>query len=96
MNRGATGELSVLVVDDDELVRRTFCRVVERAGLSVIEAEDGVSGLARFREHKPSAVLLDLRMPGKDGLDVLTSLVTESPETPVLVVSGEGTMSDVV
>jgi serine phosphatase RsbU (regulator of sigma subunit) len=87
---------TVLIIDDDRYVRRAFRRELERGGVQVLEAEDGASGLRSFRERVPSAVLLDLRMPGLDGLDVLSSLVEESPETPVVVVSGEGTMTDVV
>lgn len=87
---------TVLIIDDDKYVRRAFRRELERGGVQVLEAEDGTSGLRSFRERVPSAVVLDLRMPGLDGLDVLSSLVEESPETPVVVVSGEGTMTDVV
>jgi sigma-B regulation protein RsbU (phosphoserine phosphatase) len=87
---------TVLIVDDDELVRATFVRVLERGGFETREAFDGVEGLRAFREAKPDCVLLDLRMPGMDGLDVLRTLVAESPETPVLVASGAGTMRDAV
>ena len=87
---------TVLAVDDDDLVRRGFRRVLEQKGCTVLEASDGLSGLEVFRQHKPDAVLLDLRMPGMDGLDVLSVLVKESPDTPVVVISGEGTMSDAV
>jgi phosphoserine phosphatase RsbU/P len=90
------GGARVLAIDDDRLVRNAFRRVLERAGYLVTEAEDGSSGLRSFRESVPDAVLLDLRMPGKDGLDVLSAIVEESPETPVLVVSGETTLADVV
>jgi phosphoserine phosphatase RsbU/P len=90
------GAATVLAIDDDRLVRSAFRRVLERGGFRVREAEDGSSGLESFRAQPPDAVLLDLRMPGTDGLDVLTEIVKESPETPVLVVSGETTLSDVV
>lgn len=90
------GGATVLAIDDDDHVRRAFRRVLDRAGYQVIEAGDGASGLAQFRASAPDAVLLDLRMPGTDGLDVLSELVAEAPETPVLVVSGEGTITDVV
>jgi len=89
-------DAAVLIIDDDDAVRRTFRRVLQRAGLAVLEAEDGDSGLRLCRERRPGLVLLDLRMPHMDGLDVLSELVAEHPETPVVVVSGQGTMDDAV
>jgi serine phosphatase RsbU (regulator of sigma subunit) len=86
----------VLLIDDDDAVRRTFRRILEHAGLCVLEAGTGQVGLSLCREHRPSVVFLDLRMPEMDGLDVLSNLVVEHPETPVIVVSGHGTMSDAV
>ena len=87
---------AVLIVDDDSWGRRAFRHVFERHGFRVLEAEDGASGLSVAAEHRPNVVLLDLRMPGLDGLDVLERLVLDLPDTPVLVVSGMGTMQDVV
>jgi sigma-B regulation protein RsbU (phosphoserine phosphatase) len=87
---------TVLVIDDDPLVRMTFVRILERRGLHIISADDGQRGLEAFRKHRPDAVLSDLRMPGMDGLEVLSALVAESPETPVIVVSGEGGLQDAV
>ena len=86
----------VLIIDDDASVRKIFRRILERTGSLVVEAENGKAGLARCREREPGVVLLDLRMPEMDGLDVLSTLVVEHPETPVVVVSGQGTMTDAV
>ncbi len=91
-----TDDAPVLIVDDEEAVRRVFRRVLEKAGWSVLEAANGYAGLAMCREHQPGLVLLDLRMPELDGLDVLTQLVAEHPETPVVMVTGQGTMADAV
>ena len=90
------GDTPVLIVDDDEAVRRVFRRVLEKAGWSVLDAANGRDGLALCRERQPGLVLLDLRMPELDGLDVLTELVAEHPETPVVMVTGQGTMIDAV
>src|SRR5689334_6860383 len=89
-------DAAVLIVDDDSWGRRAFRHVFERHHYRVIEAEDGVSGLRACAEQQPDAVLLDLRMPGLDGLDVLGAIARDHPEIPVLVVSGVGTMQDVV
>lgn len=91
-----TDEPAVLIVDDDEGVRRVFRRVLEREGMRVAEAANGETGIAMCRELAPGMVFLDLRMPGMDGLDVLSALVERHPETPVVVVSGQGTMDDAV
>jgi serine phosphatase RsbU (regulator of sigma subunit) len=86
----------LLLIDDDDAVRTTFRRILERAGFEVLEAAGGEAGIAVCRERDPGLVLLDLRMPGLDGLEVLTRLVAEHPETPVVVISGHGTMTDAV
>jgi sigma-B regulation protein RsbU (phosphoserine phosphatase) len=86
----------VLIIDDDEAVRRAFCRILEHGGLRVLQASTGKVGLSLCREQQPSVVLLDLRMPEMDGLEVLSALVAEHPETPVIVISGHGTMTDAV
>lgn len=86
----------VLVVDDDDSIRQSLAAHLEDLGFEALEAEDGEVGLEVCRESKPDLVLLDLRMPRIDGLDVLKVLAKECPETPVLVVSGMGVMEDAV
>lgn len=87
---------TILIVDDEALIRTLFTRILERAGFATVRAENGDAGLSQFRANRPDLVLLDLRMPGTDGLDVLRAMVEESPETPVVVVSGAGTLGDAV
>lgn len=89
-------DTTVLIIDDDEAVRRAFKRVLQLSGLRVHEAEDGHSGLERCDELDPGVVFLDLRMPHMDGLDVLSALKERHPELPVVVISGHGTMHDAV
>jgi sigma-B regulation protein RsbU (phosphoserine phosphatase) len=86
----------VLIIDDEDAVRGVFRRVLERAGWSVLEAPDGESGLSLCRQHAPGLVLVDLRMPGMGGLEVLTRIVEEHAETPVIMITGQGTMADAV
>jgi DNA-binding NtrC family response regulator len=85
-----------LLIDDEAGVRRAFGRVLESAGFRLLFAEDGASGLAKLRDARPHAVLVDLHMPGLTGLDVLTEAARTSPDTPVIVVSGSGNVDDVV
>jgi len=84
--RGAT----VLVVDDDEAVRRVACGMLEQAGLGTLEAGGGAEALAilRVRGQDVAAVLLDRIMPGMDGLAVLEEVRRSWPDLPILLMSG--------
>jgi len=89
-------EAVVLVIDDDEAVRGVFRRVLQGAGFNVLEADNGDSGLALCAERAPSVVFVDLRMPKMDGLAVLDAMKEGHPETPVVVISGQGNMDDAI
>ncbi len=86
----------VLSIEDDPLVRSIVVRLLAERGFDMIEAGDGDAGLARFRQDEPDVVLCDLRLPGRDGHSVLASISAESPETPVIMVSGAGHIDDAV
>lgn len=79
----------VLLVDDSGLARRGTRRVLEEAGYTVVEAEDGLSALERFSLDKPDVVLLDLVMKGMYGLDVLAKMRELDPAARVIVVSAD-------
>jgi sigma-B regulation protein RsbU (phosphoserine phosphatase) len=87
---------SVLTVDDEAGIRRNLSAYLEDCGYRTLEASNGHEGLEVFGRERPDVVLCDLRMPGMDGLEVLARIREESPETPVIVVSGVGTLGDVV
>ncbi len=80
--------LKALVVDDSRVMRVATRVVMERLGMEVIEAEDGVRGIERFREDRPDMVLIDVRMPGMDGYDVVRELRKLSDDwVPIIFVS---------
>ncbi|MBG3877130.1 response regulator [Desulfovibrio oxamicus] len=87
---------TVVVIDDDTMVRRSITAYLEDLGYDVHEGTDGRTGLALVRAVQPDAVLVDLRMPGIDGLDVLRELAVERPDMPTIVVSGTGVMQDAI
>lgn len=87
-------DIKILVVDDDAFLRESIATYLEDSDFQVIEAENGKIGLDKFRSEEPELVLLDLRMPEMDGLELLPLLVKENSETPVIIVSGMGTMED--
>jgi DNA-binding NarL/FixJ family response regulator len=77
---------SVVVVDDQELVRTGFAMILERAGIEVLaQAGSGEEGVAMALEHRPDVVLMDVRMPGMDGIEATRRLVT-GPEPPRVLV----------
>jgi len=79
----------VLLVDDSGLARRNTRRVLEEAGYSVVEAEDGLSALEQFALEKPDLVVLDLVMKGMYGLDVLSKLRELDPGARVIVLTAD-------
>jgi sigma-B regulation protein RsbU (phosphoserine phosphatase) len=89
-------DVAVLIIDDDEAVRGAFRHVLQQAGLTVLDAEDGDSGLLLCAERAPGVVFVDLRMPKMDGLAVLDAMKERHPDTPVVVISGQGNMNDAI
>lgn len=87
---------TLLVVDDDTIVRQSVVAYLEDSGFDIIEAEQGQQGLDMFNNHSPDLVLTDLKMPGMNGLELLAEIHRESNEVPVIVISGVGVMGDVV
>ncbi|MBC8646457.1 MAG: response regulator, partial [Thermoanaerobaculia bacterium] len=83
------GERTVLIVDDDESIRKLLRFELEPYGIRILESENGRNGLELARREKPDAILLDVLMPGLDGWQTLRTL-KESPETrsiPVMMLS---------
>ena len=79
----------VLVVDDSALSRRTMRRILEAAGLTIVEASDGMAALEIYFLEKPDVVLLDLVMTGMYGLDVLAKLREMDSNARVIIASAD-------
>jgi len=79
----------ILIVDDSALSRRTLRRILETAGYSVVEAEEGMAALELYFIEKPKAVLLDLVMKGMYGLDVLTKIREMDRDARVVIASAD-------
>lgn len=80
----------VLIVDDQVFIRALLRRCLARLSVGEIrEAENGADGLAELDTFKPELVLCDLNMPGMDGIEFLRLAATKTPQTPMLIVSGE-------
>jgi two-component system nitrogen regulation response regulator NtrX len=86
----------LLVVDDEANIRRMLRRLLESEGYRVREAADGASAITAVEEEEPDAILLDLMLPGQDGLAVLRVVGDRWPTLPVVMMSGRATLGDAV
>jgi DNA-binding NtrC family response regulator len=81
---------TVLIVDDEKALRSSMREILERNGFSTVEADSGQSCLEVFEREKPVAVLLDLNMPGMDGIETMGELKKLDPDIPIIFVTGFG------
>lgn len=89
-------QITILVIDDEPGVLESVRDFLEDREFEVLTASNGRSGIETFLRHKPDIVFTDLRMPEMDGLEVLERLTRISVETPVIIVSGTGNITDSV
>jgi DNA-binding NarL/FixJ family response regulator len=87
---------TILIIDDEPMVCRTITAYLEDCNFRILCTRNGRDGLKIFYQELPDLVLVDLRMPDMDGLEVLSALHEFKPETPVVVISGTSTISDAV
>ncbi len=87
---------TVLIVDDESAIRDSLRMVLEYEGLKVVEAASGDQALQQVRRVQPDAVLLDIKMPELDGLQVLQLLKERGYEMPVIIITGHGDISTAI
>jgi PAS domain S-box-containing protein len=82
----------ILLVDDEESIRNMMRMTLELDGFNVLMAEDGPTALDVFKRESPEIVLLDVRMPGMDGVEVLSCIKEMNRDAEVIIISGHGDM----
>lgn len=87
-----TEQIRVLVVDDEEVFRDTLVKVLTARGMQVVGVPDGEAALAFLAAHRVDVVVLDLKMPGLDGLEVLRRIGQLSPRPRVVMLTGHGSV----
>lgn len=87
---------TILVVDDEPGIRDSYRNYLEDHDFTVLEAENGDRALDILESRPVDLIVLDLRMPGRDGLEILENIRTRNPDIPVIIVSGTGDMHDVI
>jgi DNA-binding NtrC family response regulator len=80
--------IRVLLIDDERIFVESLTKVLKRRGMEVKAAFDGLSALKLFSSEEPDVIVLDLRMPGMDGLAVLQEIRTKDSLTPVILLTG--------
>ena len=78
----------VLVIDDEELMRKTLRPIFSGLGAQVVaEAENSEDGILAFKKHKPDATFLDIKMPGKSGVETLKDIIEIDPDAVVVMLT---------
>lgn len=90
----AVQKKTVLIVEDDALLLVTLTHQFEDAGYTVVTAEDGEEGVAKFMSEMPDAVVMDVMMPKKDGVQMLEEIREKAPDTkvPFIILSNANDM----
>ena len=86
----------ILVIDDEKAIRDSFGAHLEDCGYEILTARNGREGINAFETHHPDLIIVDLRMPEVDGIQVLETISQASPSTPLIVASGTGIITDAI
>jgi DNA-binding NtrC family response regulator len=89
-------DAQILIIDDEETMRDSMHQVLIKEGYRIKEAKDGPEGLALFNQETYHVAFVDLKLPGMDGLEVLRQMKEASPETPIIIITGYGTIETAV
>lgn len=81
----------VLVVDDEKSMRKNISDLLGSLKYAIVEAEDGIDAITIFKEEQPDLVILDINLPGRNGLDVLEEMKSLYPDVPVIIFTAFGT-----
>ena len=91
-----SGQKNILVVDDDMSARTTFSSVLRQEGYRVTAVKNGYEAIKAIDEESFDLALVDLRMPGMDGIEVLEKIKTRRPQTRVIIFTGYGSITTAV
>jgi DNA-binding NtrC family response regulator len=80
----------ILIVDDEEMIRETLKDIIGNEGYETEEAKEGQEALNLIKKNRFDCVLLDIKMPKMDGMEVLGHIIELSPDTPVVMITGHG------
>ena len=88
--------MKILIVDDERAIRNSLKEIFEMEGYEVETAENGASACEMAEKEKYDAIFCDIKMPGMDGIEVLTKLISDGVETPIIMISGHADITTAV
>jgi CheY-like chemotaxis protein len=91
---GGKASISVLVADDNDVAQRLCRRVLEKAGYTVLIAADGLQAVEVALSQRPAMILMDVAMPGIDGIEAMRRIKAEMPNQPIVIASAHSMASD--
>src|SRR3989338_1166744 len=86
----------ILIVEDDRITRFALCGMLQKEGFYILESSRGIDASEILKKEMPSTVLLDLKMPEIDGIEVLKEIKKIDPLVPVIIITGLSDISTVV
>lgn len=86
---------TILLIEDEKIVRTVIRRFLEKDGHTVIEAEDGKIGLRVFKANDVDLTITDIIMPNSEGIETIANLRKEKPGMPIIAMSGGGTVGPI-
>ena len=86
----------ILVIDDERSIRNSMKDILQYEGHEVVLAENGMEGLVSVKSEKPDIVFCDIKMPKMEGIEVLERIKEFSADTPVIMISGHGTIDTAI
>ena len=87
-------QITVLVADDNDVAQRLCTRVLEKAGYKVLIAVDGLQAVEVALSQRPAMILMDVAMPGIDGIEAMKRIKAEIPNQPIVIASAHSMASD--
>lgn len=86
----------ILVIDDEKSIRNSMKEILAFEGHEVVLAENGMEGVVAVKTEKPEIIFCDIKMPKMEGIEVLQRIKEFTPEIPVIMISGHGTIDTAI
>jgi DNA-binding response OmpR family regulator len=85
----------ILIVDDEKIICDFFQKKFEKDGFTAFSAFNGEDGIATFQDHSPDIVLMDVKMPGMDGITAMKRIKEINPDVPVILLSAKSQLHEI-